>query len=295
MKEDGAEASNKQETERRTGGTDRRPSFRLSQKQIQKFLAAHAESGCAKETIRRYRAALLSFHAFLPESGMVSRNSLAQWQTVLLEQGYSSRTVSARTSAVNALLDYLGRRDYQCHLKAERPEADLPDLSRTEYIRLLQEAKRQEDITLYLLVKTFAVAGLSVQSLSDLTREAVDCGMVRTERKLYSQTVVLPAMLRRELLDYAMRKGVRSAPVFRTRTGRPFSRSAVTKMISRLGEEAGLEPGKANPRSLKRLYQNTFAEYQRQADKWMKETYTQLLEGEERAVGWLSGRGGDEI
>lgn len=288
MRDRGAEAPSAEKAGRQAGGTDRKTPFRLSKKQIQRFLAAHAESGCTENTIRQYRAALLSFHDFLPESGAVSLDSLARWQEALLEQGYSSRTVSARVSAVNALLDYLERRDYQCHLKIELPEADLPDLTREEYIQLLAQARRQEDITLYLLVKTFAVTGLSVQGLNDLTREAVDRGEIRTERKLFSQTVEIPALLRRELLDYAMREGVRSGPVFRTRTGRPFNRSAVTAMIARLGGEAGLDAGKANPRSLKRLYQNTFAEYQRQADEWMRACYARLLEEEEKQAGWMA-------
>ena len=194
-------------------------------------------------------------------------------------------------SAVNTLMDFLGRRDFQYHVKLDRPEAELPILTRDEYIQLLQEAKRQEDITLYLLVKTFAVAGMSIQNLDDLTWEAIDCGIVKTERKRYSQTLVLPAPLRQEPLDYAMREGIRTGPVFRTKNKKTFNRSVVTTMISKLGEAAGLEPGKANPRSLKRLYQNTFADYQRQADAWMANRYAQLLEEEEVQVGWMAGKG----
>lgn len=277
-------------------GGGRRASFCLTEKHIRRFLDAHEESGCAGDTIRQYRSAILQFYEFLPEGKQVSRDTLSQWNGFLLEQGYSSSTVCTRLSAVNSLLDFLGRRDFQWHAKLERPQADAAELTREkltreEYIRLLQEAKRQENITLYLLVKTLAAAGLSVQSLNGLTREAVDCGEVRTERKLYSQTVALPAGLRRELLDYAMREGVRSGPVFRTDAGKPLRRTVVTCMISRLGEAAGLEPGKANPRSLKRLYQTTFEEYQRQADEWMQASYTKLLGEEEQEAGWLSGRG----
>lgn len=273
------------------GGMNRGKPFRLNEKQIEKFLAAHSKSGCTEDTIRQYRAAILHFRDFLPKSGAVARNSLAQWQTALLEQGYSARTVYTRVSAVNALLEYLGRRDYQNHFKMERPEPDLPDLTRDEYIRLLTEAQRQENITLYLLVKIFAVTGLSIQCLNDLTREAVDCGEIRTERKLYRQTVKIPAMLRRELLDYAMREGVRSGPLFRSKAGGPFNRSVITNMISRLGADAGLADGKANPRCLKRLYQNTLAAYQRQADEWIEANYVRLLEEEETQAGWMAGRG----
>lgn len=275
----------------KAAGSSRKVSFRLTEKQIRQFLAAHAGSGCGKNTIQQYQYALSSFYDFLPEDKRISRDTLSRWTDALTEQGYSPRTVCTRLSAVNALLDFLGRRDFQWRLKLERSEADAADLTREEYLRLLQEAKRQENITLYLLVKTFAVAGLPVQCLDNLTREAVDSGTIQTERKLYHQTVPLPPMLRRELLDYAMREGVRSGPVFRTGSGAPLHRSTVSYMISRLGRDAGLEPGKANPRSLKRLHQNTFAEYQRQADEWMRDTYAKLLAEEEEVAGWLAGRG----
>lgn len=271
--------------------SSRKSSFRLTEKQIRQFLAAQAGSGCGKNTVQQYRYALSSFYDFLPEDKRVFCDTLSRWTDVLTEQGYSSRTICTRLSAVNGLLDFVGRRDFQWRVKLERSGAGTADLTREEYLRLLQEAKRQENITLYLLVKTFAVAGLSVQCLDGLTREAVDSGTIQAERKLYRQTVPLPPMLRRELLDYAMREGVRSGPVFRTGAGTPIHRSTVSYMISRLGRDAGLEPGKANPRSLKRLHQNTFAEYQRQADEWMQATYAKLLAEEEQEAGWLAGRG----
>ncbi len=270
-------------------GNARGPSFRLTAKEIQRFLDDHEGDGYTADTIRQYRRALTSFYDFLPEDKRVRQDMIPRWYQSLLEQGYSARTASTRLSAVNSLLDYLGQRNLQWHTKMEHATAESQELTREEYLRLLHEARRQEDITLYLLVKTFAVTGLPLQCLPDLTREAVNCGTVRTERKMYNQAVALPMGLRRELLDYAMREGVRTGPVFRNASGEPLQRTIVTNMISRLGEAAGLEPGKANPRNLKRLYQNTFAEYQRQADAWMQDCYTRLLAEEEQEAGWLPG------
>ena len=179
--------------------------------------------------------------------------------------GIFPRTASARLSAVNSLLEFLERRELQWYTKSDWREAETAALTRKEYIQLLQEAKRQENITLYLLVKTFALAGLSVQHLNDLTWEAVNRGAICTERKRYCQVVTLPDGLRQELLSTPF--GTLSVPAqFFAGSGKPLSRTTVTYLISRLGRDAGLEPGKANPRSLKGLYQNTFADYQRQAD-----------------------------
>ena len=69
------------------GGTGHGTPLRLGKKQIETFLAAHSRCGCAGDTIRQYRTTILAFRDFLPESWTVSRNSLAQWQAALLEQG----------------------------------------------------------------------------------------------------------------------------------------------------------------------------------------------------------------
>lgn len=262
----------------------------LSEKQIQHFLSTHAQSGCTEGTISQYRSALSSFYEFLPENKRIFHDTLPRWYDSMVEQGYSPRTASALLSAVNSLLEFLERRELQWYTKSDWREAETAALTRKEYIQLLQEAKRQENITLYLLVKTFALAGLSVQHLNDLTWEAVNRGAICTERKRYCQVVTLPDGLRQELLEHAVRNVVRSGPIFLAGSGKPLSRTTVTYLISRLGRDAGLEPGKANPRSLKGLYQNTFADYQRQADVWMKKRYAKLLEKEEAQAGWLAER-----
>ena len=81
----------------------RMKSFPLTEKQIHTFIATHAKSGCTEETIRQHQAAIKSFYEFLPENKCVLRSSLEHWQEALSEQGYSTRTILARVSAVNTL------------------------------------------------------------------------------------------------------------------------------------------------------------------------------------------------
>ena len=216
-------------------------SFPLTEKQIRTFLATHAKSGCTEETIRQYQAAIKSFYEFLPEKNCVLQSSLEHCQEALSEQGYSTRTILVRVSAVNTLMDFLGRRDFQYHVKLDRPKAELPILTRDEYIQLLQEAKRQEDITLYLLVKTFAVAGMSIQNLDDLTREAYRWRHRKkqsgsdTVRRLYS-------LLRsgRSCWTMPCGEGIRTGPVFRTKNKKPFNRSCRYHDYFQIWPAAGL-------------------------------------------------------
>jgi len=276
------------ETAERNTAARRQQMFLLSQAQIQRFLTHLEEDGWTKGTVQKYRADISRFHQFLPKDKRVARDALARWREHLLQDGYSARTINSSVSSVNSLLDYLGRRDWQSREWVEVRESAGPELTREEYLRLLEEAKRQEDIQIYLLVKTLVCTGLFREGLPALTREAVNSGAVAVNkrRNCRDRQLTLPAQLRDELLDYAMRKRIRSGPVFRMEDGSPMRASTAGDRITALGKAAGLEPGRANARNLKRLYQRTCAAFQREADRWVEESYTRLLASEEERIGW---------
>ena len=76
--------------------------------------------------------------------------------------GYALRTVNGAMSAANSLLEYCGHREFQVQ-DLPAPAADAqPELTRSEYIRLLQAAKMQGKARTYLLVKSLALLGLGI-------------------------------------------------------------------------------------------------------------------------------------
>lgn len=271
-----------------TAGRRQQQAFPLSQSQIQRFLTHLEENGWTKGTVQKYRADIARFYQYLPEDKRVARDALARWKEFLQQDGYSARTINSSVSSVNSLLDYLGRRDWQSHEWVEVQESAGPELTREEYLRLLEEAKRQEDIQMYLLVKTLVCTGLFREGLPALTREAVNSGTVAVNkrRNCRDRQLVLPGQLRDELLDYAMRERIRTGPVFRMEDGSPMRGATAGDRITALGKAAGLEPGKANARNLKRLYQRTYAAFQQEADSRAAEDYTRLLASEEARIGW---------
>ena len=95
-----------------------------------------------------------------------------------------------------------------------------------------------------------------------------------------------PECLRRELLDYARRRGISSGPIFVTRTGRPCGRAGVSVSIRRLCRDAQVPPEKGNPRCLRKLYYTTRAEIEATVAQLVEQTHERLLEAEQAAVGW---------
>ena len=70
------------------------------------------------------------------------------------------------------------------------PEAQ-PELTRTEYLRLLQVARTLDRERAYLLVKVFALTGLRLGNLHQMTVEAATEGWLWTDAGSREQVIYL--------------------------------------------------------------------------------------------------------
>lgn len=148
---------------------------------------------------------------------------------------------------------------------------------------MLERAKSDRNERAYLLTKVFARTGLTVQELPKLTLEAAKAGVVERHAGLPAK---LPGCLRSELLSYAQRRAIDSGPLFVTRSGRALNRTEVTGTIQRLACAAKIEPGKGNPRCLRKLYLNAQHEIWRSLLPLAEQSHERLIEAEQLAVGW---------
>ena len=191
--------------------------------------------------------------------------------------------MNTHLSAANGLMEYMGRRDLQLVGQLEADKGLQPELSRVEYLRLLQAARILEKERTYLLVKIFALAGIRVGELPQVTVERVPAGRlpVRTGG----------ACLQGELLDYARRQGLTAGPVFCTRNGKGMSRTQVTEEIQTLCHDARVEEEKGTPRCLRKLYLATQAEVERGVRLLAEQSYERMLDTEQLAAGWAEGTG----
>ena len=161
---------------RETHRTPNWPGAELSMETIRAYLADLSGRGRRKGTVQMYSAQLRALYDYLPPDKQISRGTLAAWRAFLLEAGYSPSTVNTHLSAANGLMEYMGRRDLQLVGQLEADKGLQPELSRVEYLRLLQAARILEKERTYLLVKIFALAGIRVGELPQVTVERVRAG-----------------------------------------------------------------------------------------------------------------------
>ena len=257
--------------------------------EVCRYLDSLAARGRRRETIQVYRPKLEAFYHFLPEDKRVAADTLELWRAALLREGYSPGTANTHVSAANGLLAYLGRRDLQLIGQLDTEEEIQPELSRTEYLRLLTTARNLGRERTYLMVKVFALTGIRVSELNRVTVRAVEEGRVLTACDGRAQYVLIPACLRKELTVYLRRVGITAGPVFVTRSGRPMRRTQVSGEIRTLCRDARVDGDKSSPRCLRRLYQVTQERIRDSVQILAEQAHERMLEEEQLTVGWEQG------
>jgi len=258
----------------------------VTKEDIQNFLMAYESLDRSEGTIQYYRRKLWRFYQDLPEDKTVRHGTLKDWQAALLQSGYTPGAVNAFLSAANAFLDYIGHREYQLAGQLKREKVPQPELSREEYLHLLRTAKALGKERVYLLIKLFASTGLFAQELPEVTVESVREGTIICDQNRYKQVVTVPGCLKRELISYAERNGIRSGPIFRTRDGRSMHRTYVSTVIRNLCEDAKVPSEKGNPKSLRKLYLATKAGIESNIALLVDQAMERMMEQEQFSVGW---------
>ena len=157
------------------------------------------------------------------------------------------------------------------------------DITREEYLHLLDTAKRSNDERAYLLVKVMATTGVSILGLPELTVEAVQAGKLKVEHDI----VPLAAGLRDELADYAAWKNVQSGPVFITRSGRPYNSTQVSRFLHNLCSSAELDEEKCRPSALRKLYRITKADAEARAPDIVEQFMARQADAEAQTSGMV--------
>lgn len=275
---------------RRANTTIRRRNERevpLTPESIDGYLEHLRSVGRTEGTLETYRQRLGQLYQALPEdSKSIRRDTLIWWREKLVEEGRSAAGINQYIIVINGYLGYMGARDFQVIDRLEGDDKPVPDLTRNEYLRLLSAARILGREQTYLLVKVFGNSDLPLQELPCLTVEAARAGMIHVVHRCSSEIIRFPNALCQELLDYARRQGIRSGPIFLTRTGNLIARNNVTAAIRQLCAAAQVPEEKGSPRCLRKMYQATREGIERNVALLVERAQDRLLEEEQLTVGW---------
>lgn len=189
----------------------------------------------------------------------ITKELVVAWKKHLVEQGYAVRSINSMLASVNSMLDFLGLSN--CKVKNIRLQrqtycAEEKELTKAEYLRLLEASKKNEQLNLVL--QTICGTGIRVSELRYFTVEAVRNGGVTVDCKSKTRTILVPGKLKNILLNYAKRCKITSGVIFVGRNGKPLDRSSIWRAMKQLCKVAGVKESKVFPHNLRKLFARTF-------------------------------------
>ena len=211
-------------------------------------------------TIEKYLRDVRAFAAWLGGTPL-TKEAAALWKGGLLDQGCTPATVNSKLAAINKFFSFAGWAEFRVKpLKIQRRlfRDDSRELTRAEYLRLLETARALGRERLALLMETICATGIRVSEVQNITVEAARRGKTEIALKGKIRTILLPGKLCRKLLKYARKRQIASGKIFLTKGGRGMSRGQIWAEMKALCQEAGVAASKVFPHNLRHLFARTF-------------------------------------
>lgn len=232
----------------------------LTGKHITEFAIYLKSEEKSKNTIEKYIRDVRAFAAHVG-SVEITKEIVIDYKNKLLSESYAARSINSMLAAINSLFSFLGWVDLKVKsIKLQRqiycPEEK--ELTKAEYMRLVNTAKLKGNKRLDLLLQTICATGIRVSELQYITVEAAKCGEAIVSLKGKTRSVFIIRQLQKKLLRYATERNISSGAIFITRSGKPMSRTNIWREMKNLCEQAGVNPQKVFPHNLRHLFARTF-------------------------------------
>lgn len=223
---------------------------------FEKYLRGEEKS---ENTIEKYLRDVRAFALYA--DGEITKETVIAYKQGLIDNGYAVRSINSMLASINSLFSFLGWND--CKVKSIKLQRQIyspeeKELTKAEYMRLVNTAKQKGNERLNLILQTICGTGIRVSELQFITVEAVKCGEATVSLKGKTRSVFIVKGLQKKLLRYAAEQGIQLGCIFVTRTCKPMSRTNIWREMKSLCEQAGVNPKKVFPHNLRHLFARTF-------------------------------------
>lgn len=232
----------------------------LTAKMISEFKNHLQNEEKCRNTIEKYIHNAKAFMIYA-NGNYIKKETVISYKNKLINKKYAARSVNSVIASLNSLFGFLGWND--CKVKPMKLQRQIycpeeKELTKAEYLRLINTAKQKGNERLNLIIQTICGTGIRVSELQYITVEAVKHGEAFVLLKGKTRTVFIVRDLRKKLLSYAERKGIKSGIIFVTRNGKAVSRTNIWREMKSLCKEANVNPDKVFPHNLRHLFARTF-------------------------------------
>ena len=231
----------------------------LDPKKMQEFEFHLRNEERSAATIEKYMRDVRFFAAFVGDAEIDKQKVLDYKSKLGVE--YAVASANSMIAAMNCFLRFCGWHDLcvkQFKMQREVYCSEDKELTRAEYVRLLEAANAKNNERLNLIIQTICGTGIRVSELQYITVEALHNGEAIVNCKGKNRRVFIVPELKKKLLRYVKEQGISTGTVFVTRGGKPVSRNSIWKDMKALCEQANVSPSKVFPHNLRHLFARTF-------------------------------------
>ena len=232
----------------------------LTNEAVQSFKKYLQEEEKSSNTIEKYLRDVQAFVVHL-NGAEVTKEVVVSYKNKLLSKSYATRSINSMLASLNSLFLFLGWTDLKVksiRLQRQIYCSEEKELTKAEYMRLVNTAKQKGNERLNLILQTICGTGIRVSELQYITVEAVKCSEAVVSLKGKTRSVFIVKELQKKLLRYAAEQKIHSGCIFITRTGKPISRTNIWREMKGLCEQAGVNPQKVFPHNLRHLFARIF-------------------------------------
>ena len=232
---------------------------RIHEEQLFSFEQRLKEDERSKATLEKYLRDVRAFQKYA-RNEILTKEKVLDYKTSLLKE-YAVTSANSMIAAVNAFFRFCGWTELcvkQFKVQREAYCLEEKELTKAEYLRLVETAKRKQNERLELILQTICGSGIRVSELPFITVEAVKKGEAHVRCKGKNRRIFLVSELRKKLLRYVSERKIKSGSIFITRSGKPISRHTIWREMKSLCEQANVLPSKVFPHNLRHLFARIF-------------------------------------
>ena len=231
----------------------------ITKENIELFKNHLLEDEKSDATLEKYIRDISGFGAYL-QGRNIDKPTVLEYKSYL-GKNYAIRSANSMLAALNSFFRLFGWYELcvkQFKIQKEAYCSEEKELSKEEYAALVRTAENNKNERLSLVVQTICGTGIRVSELESITVDAVKHGEAVVSCKGKTRKIFIVKALRKKLLQYAAKHGIKSGVLFITKSGKPLNRSNIWREMKGLCKQAGVSPQKVFPHNLRHLFARTF-------------------------------------
>ena len=186
----------------------------------------------------------------------INKKIILSFKDYLCEKYNNPDTINGKLGMNHIFLKFLGKGDITVkRLKVVKKNCKPSGryVNEVNYKRLIKCSKNKYKKAV-IVAKIIASTGVRASEVSQITYEMVVIGKIVVSNKGKIREVVLSKHIRRDLLKYCERIGIKTGPVMLNNRGNAYTRFGIWRMLKNLAKEMEVDTNTVFPHSFRHLF-----------------------------------------